>query len=102
MKDSTNKTIKDTNSIKSVYLILVMLLCISTGLICGYIYQNSPKHAIVLNEFQKELLIKEKQALKTMDEMNQIIVHSSVDSLTSLIMFLIKLNWFSGPIIITI
>ena len=81
MKDSTNKTIKDTNSIKSVYLILVMLLCISTGLICGYIYQNSPKHAIVLNEFQKELLIKEKQALKTMDEMNQIIVHSSVDSL---------------------
>ena len=81
MKNSTGINTKDTNLIKSVYLILAMLLCISTGLICGYFYQLSPKHVVVLTEFQKELLFKEKQASKTIEEMDKVIVHSSVDSL---------------------
>jgi len=79
---NTNKTdISIFDSFKSSYLILSLLVAIATGLVCGYYYHKSPKHTIPIGEFQKELLVKEKQAAKTIDEMNNIIIHSSTDSL---------------------
>jgi hypothetical protein len=49
--------------------------------VCGYLYQISSRHAIQISEFQLELLTKEKQAAITIDAMNEIIIHSSIDSL---------------------
>jgi len=81
MKESNKPTIVQNNSFKLNYLIIALILFIATGLICGFLYQSSPKHAIAIGEFQSELLVKEKLAAKTIDEMNDIIVHSSIDSL---------------------
>jgi len=81
MKQVTNTAIEKTIFFKSYYLIIALILLIATGAVCGYIYQNSPKHALEINEFRQLLSIKEKQAAKTLADMNQIIVHSSVDSL---------------------
>lgn len=78
---TTKTNTNPANSFKSYFLYLSLILCVATGLICGYLYQTSPKHAIQIGEFQKELFAKEKQAATTIDAMNRIIVHSSIDSL---------------------
>ena len=78
----TNKTDRSVlGSFTSSYLVLALVIAIASGLACGYFYQSSPKRAIPIHDFQKELLIKEKLAANTIADMNDIIVHSSVDSL---------------------
>ncbi|HEY6914695.1 MAG TPA: hypothetical protein VI413_08465, partial [Paludibacter sp.] len=62
-------------------LIILLLISIVAGLVCNYFYEVSPKHAIRAGEFQKQLKIKEDKAAKTLDDMKEIIVHSSKDSL---------------------
>ena len=81
MKQKDETDIKLIDSFKSNYLILGLVLAIATGLICGYFYQTSPKRAIPIGRFQKELVEKENLAAKTIDEINDIIIHSSTDSL---------------------
>jgi two-component system, NtrC family, nitrogen regulation sensor histidine kinase NtrY len=68
---------KSTNS----YLVIALVLSITFGLVCDFIYQQSPKHSIKVKRFQAELIRKENQAAKTLEEMKGIIIHSSVDSL---------------------
>ena len=81
MKKESLSNSGQNNIYKSYYLIIALIICTLTGLICGYLYQNSPKNAIVISKFQKVLAVKEKLASKTLDDLNQIIIHSSVDSL---------------------
>jgi len=81
MKHLTNIKRVPINLFKSYYLILAVILLVATGSVCGYIYQNSPKHAIDINSFQQVLSDKEKLADNTLADMNEIIIHSSVDSL---------------------
>jgi signal transduction histidine kinase len=59
----------------------LFILCIMMGLVCNYLYDTSPGHAIRTAHFQKQLNRKENQATKTLDDLEQIIIHSSVDSL---------------------
>jgi len=82
MKNTTKTDISIFDSFKSSYLILALIVTIATGLVCGYYYHISPKHTIPIGEFQKELLVKEKLAAQTIKEMNDIIIHTSTDSLS--------------------
>ena len=81
MKKVSPSISSQNNIFKSYYLIIAVIIFTLTGLICGYFYQNSPKNAIVITKFQKVLSVKEDLASKTLEDMNQIIIHSSVDSL---------------------
>ncbi|MDD4971655.1 MAG: ATP-binding protein [Paludibacter sp.] len=81
MKEKTKTGPALIDSFKSNYLILALILAIATGLICGFFYINSPKNAIPIDKFQKELFVKEKIAATTIEAMNEIIIHSSTDSL---------------------
>src|SRR5665647_338231 len=69
---------KKTNHI----LLYALLLSIATGLWCDYIYKKSPENAINSADFQNKLIGKETQAAKILNDLQQIIVHSSIDSLT--------------------
>jgi len=69
---------KRTNHI----LLYALLISIVTGLVCDYFYNASPQHIIQTTSFQKQLIAKETLAAKTLDDLQQIIVHSSIDSLT--------------------
>ena len=62
-------------------LIFVLLLSVVSGLVCDYLYYNSPKKAIDLNQFQSQLKKKELEASNTLKDIKKIIVHSSIDSL---------------------
>lgn len=62
-------------------LFLILFLSIASGLVCDYFYKTSPHHAIRIEEFQDKLHQKETIAEKTLEELKQIIIHSSVDSL---------------------
>ncbi|MDP4238787.1 MAG: ATP-binding protein [Bacteroidota bacterium] len=79
------KIIKNTifrnNPLFTNSLLIALILSIATGLMCGYLYQTSPKNVVSISKFQKELLVKEKLAEKTIEDMNEIITHSSIDSL---------------------
>ena len=68
---------KKTNRI----LIFALLLSVVAGLVCDYFYNSSPKNAVDITAFQKQLTTKETQAATTMDELKSIIIHSSIDSL---------------------
>ena len=46
--------------IQLVFLILIALLL--TGLLCDYLYENSPKVAINISTFQRQLISKENEA----------------------------------------
>lgn len=61
--------------------IITLISCILSGLICDYLYRISPQHAIQIENFRSELTLKEKQSAKTLDEIKQIIIHTSIDSL---------------------
>lgn len=63
------------------FLIYSLLLSITIGLACDYFYGNSPKNAIKIDEFQTQLIQKETEAAKTIEDLKQIIVHTSADSL---------------------
>ena len=63
------------------FAIIALLISIGTGLVCDYVYNSSPRHAINTEKFQTQLILKEKQAAKTLEDLKQIIIHSSVDSL---------------------
>ena len=62
-------------------LFIALLLSIAMGLASDYFYKTSPQNAIRTAKFETKLLEKEKQAVKTMDDIKQIIIHTSVDSL---------------------
>ncbi len=66
--------------IQLVFLILIALLL--TGLLCDYLYENSPKVAINISTFQRQLISKENEAESKVEELKNIIIHSSVDSLS--------------------
>ncbi len=68
---------KQTNRI----LIFALLVSVAAGLACDYFYNLSPKNAIDIVAFQKQLNSKESQAAKTLNDLKSIIVHSSIDSL---------------------
>ena len=65
----------------NLYLVFALIISIATGLVCDIFYHQSPKNSIDIKSFQSELIKKETQATKTLAEMKEIIVHSSVDSL---------------------
>lgn len=62
-------------------LISLLLIIIVAGLVCNYFYETSPRHAIRTGEFQQQLKVKEDRAAKTLDDVKNIIIHSSKDSL---------------------
>jgi len=62
-------------------LLFALLISIATGLVCDYFYSASPQYAIRTDDFQTRLFEKEKQAVKTIHDLEQIITHSSIDSL---------------------
>ena len=62
-------------------LLITLLSCFVTGLICDFLYRQSPKYALHTVNFQTQLNKKEALAAKTLIQLQQIIVHSSVDSL---------------------
>lgn len=62
-------------------LINLLLIFIVAGLVCSYFYEKSPQYAINTVKFQQKLNLKEEQAAKTLDDLKNIIVHSSKDSL---------------------
>ena len=68
---------KKTNRI----LIFGLLLSVVAGLVCNYFYNSSPKNAVDIAAFQKQLSAKETKAATTMNELKSIIIHSSIDSL---------------------
>ncbi|MBV5281327.1 MAG: HAMP domain-containing protein [Paludibacter sp.] len=68
---------KKTNRI----LIFALLLSVVAGLVCDYFYNSSPKNAVDIAAFQKQLSAKETKAATTMNELKSIIIHSSIDSL---------------------
>ena len=68
---------KKTNRI----LIFGLLLSVVAGLVCNYFYNSSPKNAVDITAFQKQLSAKETKAATTMNELKSIIIHSSIDSL---------------------
>ncbi|HEY5592659.1 MAG TPA: ATP-binding protein [Paludibacter sp.] len=68
---------KKTNRV----LFFALLLSLATGLVCDYFYRDSPQHVINTANFQNQLKEKETQAAKTLDDLQQIIIHSSIDSL---------------------
>jgi len=69
--------IKGTNHI----LLIALFICIATGLVCEYFYQVSPRKAIQTEKFETQLIKKETEAAKTLDELKQILIHYSEDSL---------------------
>ena len=81
MKETIKDTFFSKNSFTTNFLLFALLVSIAVGLACGYFYQASPNHVVPVAEFQKELLLKEKLADNTILQMNEAIVHSSVDSL---------------------
>lgn len=62
-------------------LFSILLLTIATGLVCDFFYKNSPQHAVRTSEFQRILNKKEAQAETVSADLQQIIIHSSVDSI---------------------
>jgi len=62
-------------------IIILLLTTILAGFVCNYFYEISPKHAIRIHEFQQQLKAKEDKAAATLNEMKDIIIHSSKDSL---------------------
>jgi two-component system, NtrC family, nitrogen regulation sensor histidine kinase NtrY len=60
---------------------ILLLTSIIAGLVCNYFYETSTKNAIRTGEFQQQLTFKENQAANTLDDMEEIIIHSSKDSL---------------------
>ena len=81
MEEKTKASQPLIDSLKSKSIIFVLLLVLATGVVCSLFYQHSPKHAIAIAPFQKELFAKEKLAAKTINALNDIIIHSSTDSL---------------------
>ncbi|MFZ4724832.1 MAG: sensor histidine kinase [Paludibacter sp.] len=69
--------IKKSNNI----LLITLLSCFISGLICDFLYRQSPKYALHTVNFQTQLNKKEALAAKTLIQLQQIIVHSYVDSL---------------------
>jgi len=66
----------------NLFLFFAFILTVALGLVCNYFYQESPKHSINIEHFQKELLKNETQGTKTLNSIKEIILHSSMDSLS--------------------
>ena len=69
-------------SLKIRIVFLILFATLVTGLLCSYFYENSPKHAIHISTFQRQLNSKEAEAESIVEELKNIIIHSSVDSLS--------------------
>ena len=69
-------------SLRVKILFSTLILSLTFGLICNFFYTNSPKHAIRIKEFQQQLNSKETRAENTVNKLRDIIIHSSVDSLS--------------------
>lgn len=63
-------------------LFSTLIFALIFGLLCDFFYTNSPKNAIRISEFQHQLNFKENRVEKTINELKDIIIHSSVDSLS--------------------
>ena len=62
-------------------IIIFLLISIASGLVCNYFYQVSPSNAVRISEFRTQLFQKETLSTKTVEDLQQIIIHSSVDSI---------------------
>ena len=51
----------------NLFLFFAFILTVALGLVCNYFYQESPKHSINIEHFQKELLKNETQGTKTLN-----------------------------------
>ena len=69
-------------SFKVQIVFLILIATLVTGVMCSYLYDNSPKHAIHVYSFQHQLNSKEEEAENTIEELKNIIIHTSVDSLS--------------------
>lgn len=65
------------------WLVFAMLISLTLVSISGYFYKRSPQKAVALNEFQSELIKKEKYANATLNSIKSVLIHSSIDSLNS-------------------
>ena len=61
--------------------IIALLFSILIALACEFFYKTSPVTAINIENFQSQLSDKESKASKVIDDLQQIIIHSSNDSL---------------------
>ncbi len=82
MKRISITKMKKIKLTKTLYLCCtVMLISIFFGVICDLLYNISPKYAVGLSEFKRELNSKENEADEHLKKIYDIIVHASVDSL---------------------
>jgi len=80
MHKNAEMKLKKTN----IVLLFILLLSLAGGMICEYLYRNSPKKAIQFNQFQNQLISKELKASRTLKMMKQLIENNSLDSLIKL------------------
>jgi len=66
------------------YLIGLLLIFVSAGLICNYFYTQSPQKAIDTKKFSKVLASKEKQAGLYLDKMGHLLEIDSIQNLNDL------------------
>lgn len=76
MNSTTNIRKKDIR-----FAIFALLISIVVALICDYFYKTSGLHAIKIEKFQSQLIEKENKASNTLEDLKQILVHTSLDSL---------------------
>ena len=81
MRKSTKIRAVRNNSLNLRWTLLALLLCLGTGLVCNYFYVVSSQRAIDIHKFQSQLIQKEIKSAKTLDNLKQIVIHSSIDSL---------------------
>lgn len=64
------------------YLIIVFFTSLCLGWLSEFMYIKSPQKAIDMEQFQSELKIKQELATKTLEKIKDILIHSSLDSVT--------------------
>ena len=69
-----------SKKIQIVFIILITSLV--TGILCSFIYENSSESAIHISHFQQQLNSKEDEAESTVEELKNILIHSSIDSIS--------------------
>jgi len=74
--NSTN----NNRNINLRYTLIALLISIVIGLVCDYFYKTSDLRAIKIEHFQTQLIDKEVEAAKTIENIKQIIIHTSIDS----------------------
>jgi len=63
-------------------LIITFFISLCFGWLSEFMYNKSPQKAIDVEQFKSELKIKQEYATKTLEKIKDILIHSSLDSIT--------------------